>query len=59
MTRIPVGIHGYCRLHSLTHIFMLTSFCENEILKVNLLKLEMNSKSEGIFVLKHTCKEKY
>lgn len=59
MTRIPVGIHEYCRLHSLTHIYMFTSFCENEIVKVNLLKLEMNSKSEGIFVLKHTRKEIY
>lgn len=59
MTRIPVGIHKYCRLHSSTHIYMLTSLGEIEILKVNLLKLEMNSKSEGIFVLKHTRKENY
>lgn len=57
-TRIPVGIHEYCHLHSSTHIYMLTSFCEIEILKVNLLKLKMNSKSEWIFVLKHTQKKK-
>lgn len=59
MIRIFVGIYKYCRLYLLIYIYMLILFCEIEIFKVNLLKLEMNFKSEGIFVLKYICKENY
>lgn len=54
-----VGIYKYCRLYLLIYIYMLILFCEIEIFKVNLLKLEMNFKSEGIFVLKYIYKENY
>lgn len=59
MIRIFVGIYEYCRLYFLIYIYMFILFCENEIVKVNLLKLEMNLKSEGIFVLKYIRKEIY
>lgn len=59
MIRIFVGIYKYCRLYLLIYIYMLILFCEIEIFKVNLLKLEMNFKSEGIFVLKYIYKENY
>lgn len=59
MIRIFVGIYKYCRLYLLIYIYMLILFCEIEIFKVNLLKLEMNFKSEGIFVLKYIRKENY
>lgn len=59
MIRIFVGIFKYCRLYLLIYIYMLILFCEIEIFKVNLLKLEMNFKSEGIFVLKYIRKENY
>lgn len=42
MIRIFVGIYEYCYLYLLIYIYMLILFCENEIFKVNLLKLEMN-----------------
>lgn len=59
MIWIFVGIYKYCRLYLLIYIYMLILFCEIEIFKVNLLKLEMNFKSEGIFVLKYIYKENY
>lgn len=57
MIRIFVGIYEYCYLYLLIYIYMLILFCENEIFKVNLLKLEMNFKMNG-FLFWNIYKEK-